>query len=63
MKLKELAELTGGSISGDPEIEITGASTIREAGEGDITFLADSKFLDDLKNSKASAVILKEEIE
>ena len=45
MKLRELAELTGGRISGNPDVEITGVSGIKEAQEGDITFLTDKKKL------------------
>jgi UDP-3-O-[3-hydroxymyristoyl] glucosamine N-acyltransferase len=41
MKLRELAELIGGRISGNPEVEISGVSGIEEAKEGDITFLLD----------------------
>lgn len=63
MKLRELADLTGGRISGDPAIEITGASTIKEAGAGDITFFTDMKLLNDLKHSAASAVYVKQELE
>jgi UDP-3-O-[3-hydroxymyristoyl] glucosamine N-acyltransferase len=62
MKLKDLAELIGGRISGNPDIEITGASAIKDAGEGDITFLADKKYLNDVLSSRAAAVIAKGEI-
>ena len=62
MKLKELADLTGGTISGDPEVEITGVSGIMEAAMGDITLLADKKSLEHIPGSKASAFIVKEEI-
>ncbi|RJQ13705.1 MAG: UDP-3-O-(3-hydroxymyristoyl)glucosamine N-acyltransferase [Nitrospiraceae bacterium] len=62
MKLKQLAELTGGRICGDPDVEITGVSGIKEAKQGDITFLAARKYLNDLSGSHASAVIVKEEI-
>ena len=47
MKLREIAELIGGQIVGNPEVEITGISSIDDAQKGDITFLADKK---DLKN-------------
>jgi UDP-3-O-[3-hydroxymyristoyl] glucosamine N-acyltransferase len=62
MKLRELADLIGGKISGNPDIEITGAAGIKDAGAGDITFLADKKYLNDLYSSKAAAVITKDEI-
>ena len=63
MKLKELADLIGGKVSGNQETEITGAVGITEAKHGDITFLAGKKHLGDILNTKASAVIAKEEIE
>jgi len=60
MKLREVADLVGGMISGDPEIEITGASGILEAGHGDITYLSEKKYAGELQNTNASAVILSE---
>jgi len=63
MKLKELADLIGGSVSGDQEVEITGVSGIDEAKHGDITFIADKKRLGDVLKTKASAVIAKSRIE
>ncbi|MBI4682983.1 MAG: UDP-3-O-(3-hydroxymyristoyl)glucosamine N-acyltransferase [Nitrospirae bacterium] len=60
MKLRELADLIGGSISGDPDVEITGAAGIEEAKEGDITFLLDRKNLRNISGLNASAVIVKE---
>jgi len=62
MKLKELADIIGGKIYGDPDVEIRGAAGIKEAKEGDITFLSEKKYLDDLPGSRASAVITKDEI-
>ncbi len=63
MKLRELADITGGRIAGNPEVEITGVSGIKEAGEGDITLLADKKYLEDISTLKASAVIVREDME
>ena len=62
MKLKELAALTGSTVSGDAEVEITGVSGIKEAVIGDITLLADKKSLDSIPGSNASAFIVKEDI-
>lgn len=62
MKLKELAALTGGTISGDPDVEITGVSGIKEAAAGNITLLADKKNMASVPDCKASAFIVKEEI-
>lgn len=63
MKLSELALLIGGTISGNPDIEITGVSGIKEAVTGDITYIHDRKILKDLNGVDASAVIVKEIIE
>lgn len=63
MKLAEFSRIVNGSILGDPELEITGASGVREATRGDITFISSPKFLKYLGESKASCVIVKEPIE
>jgi len=60
MKLSKLSELIGGEIVGDPDVEISGVSGIKEAGQGDITFLADKKSLKDLYATNASAVIVRQ---
>jgi UDP-3-O-[3-hydroxymyristoyl] glucosamine N-acyltransferase len=59
MKLKEIADLIGGEIVGDGEIDITGVAGISDAKGGDITFLSSTRLLNELKNSRASAVIVK----
>ena len=55
--LKEIAELIGGEVLGDASVVITGVCGIREASEGDITFLANPKYLPLLELTRASAVI------
>jgi UDP-3-O-[3-hydroxymyristoyl] glucosamine N-acyltransferase len=62
MKLKEIASLLNGEIVGDPEIEITGVSGIKEAHKEDITFISAQKYMKDLSGCKASCVIVKEPI-
>ncbi|MFA7676744.1 MAG: UDP-3-O-(3-hydroxymyristoyl)glucosamine N-acyltransferase [Candidatus Omnitrophota bacterium] len=59
--LKEIAELVGGDLVGDPETVITGISGIKEAREGDITFLANSKYACLTQTTKASAIITSRE--
>lgn len=56
-KLKELAEIVGGKVEGDSDIEIQGVAGIREAKSGDITFLANPKYEEFLETTMASAVI------
>lgn len=60
MKLREIAEIIGGKVLGNPEVEITGASGIREARHGDITFLADKKNIKYIAGTNASAVIVRQ---
>lgn len=62
MRLQEIAGLIGARILGNPQVEITGVSSITEAGPGDITFLASKRYLDEIYRTKASAVIVKEEL-
>jgi len=57
MKLFEIAALLGCSGVED-SIDIRGMNTLREAREGEISFLSDSKYEKELEGTKASAVIL-----
>jgi len=61
-KLKEIADLVQGELAGDPDIVITGISGIKEARQGDITFLANSKYASLMHMTKASAIITSREI-
>jgi len=62
MKLRELRDLIGGEILGNPEVDITGVSGINEARQGDITMLAERKSLKEIGGINASAIITREEI-
>jgi len=53
-----VAEIVGGVVIGDGSIEITGVAGIREAREGDLTFLANSRYEPYLRQTRASAVIV-----
>jgi UDP-3-O-[3-hydroxymyristoyl] glucosamine N-acyltransferase len=63
MKLREFSELVEGTVIGDPDIEITGASGVKSAGIGDITFVTSAKFMKLLQGSLVSCVIVKEPLE
>mgnify|MGYP001552524647 FL=1 len=56
--LSRLADYIGAEISGDPECQISGISTIQNAKEGEITFLSNPCYKKHLKTTKASAVII-----
>ncbi len=62
MTVKEIAEIVNGKVVGNNNITITGVSGIKEAKEGDLTFIANRKYLSLLKSTKASAVIVSPDI-
>jgi UDP-3-O-[3-hydroxymyristoyl] glucosamine N-acyltransferase len=56
--LKELAEAIGAELVGDPNLLITGVNTLEDAEPGQVTFLANPKYLKQLEGTRASAVIV-----
>lgn len=60
--LKEIAKIIDGEIVGDSDILITGVSGIKEAREGDITFLANPKYLPFIEKTQASAIVTSRDI-
>jgi UDP-3-O-[3-hydroxymyristoyl] glucosamine N-acyltransferase len=62
MKLAEIAIALGARLeNGSPDLEITGVAGIREAGPGQLTFVANPKYAGDARTTKASAVIVVDE--
>jgi len=61
-KLKELAEWVGGKVIGDGEVEILGVGSIDDANTGEITFIANPRYLSKLAQTKASAIIVSTEL-
>ena len=62
MKLGQLAAALGARLeNGFPETEITGVAGIKEAGLGQLTFVANPKYAGAAKTTKASVVILRED--
>ena len=59
--LKEIAQLIDGEVIGDGNIVITGISGIREAEEGDLTFLANPRYAPLMDTTKAAAIITSRE--
>lgn len=56
-KLREIAQYLNGKVQGDENIVIRGISGIKEAQEGDITFVANIKYFSLMESTKASAII------
>jgi UDP-3-O-[3-hydroxymyristoyl] glucosamine N-acyltransferase len=61
--LEEIASIIGGEIVGDGRVVITGICGIKEAKEGDLTFVANSRYLNLMEDTKASAIITSREVE
>ena len=53
-----IASLTGGVVEGDGELTLTGFGKIEEAGEGQITFIANPKYAHFIHTTRASAVLV-----
>lgn len=58
MKLKELADILGAEMAGAEDVDILGAAGIREAGQGQITYITGKNYLKDLHQSRASAALV-----
>ncbi|MCC6369252.1 MAG: UDP-3-O-(3-hydroxymyristoyl)glucosamine N-acyltransferase [Bryobacterales bacterium] len=62
MKLGEIAERLGCSISGNPDLEITGVAGIEHAGSSELTFLANPKYGPKARRTMAGAILVQEPI-
>ncbi|BCD91486.1 UDP-3-O-acylglucosamine N-acyltransferase 2 [Francisella halioticida] len=56
-----LASNLDGVVKGDADIQVNKIATLSEASEGDISFCTNPKYLKDLSETKASAVLITEE--
>jgi len=61
MTLNEIAALVGGRTSGDGGIRIERIRAIDDAGEGDLTFLGNSKYKKKMASTGASAILVASE--
>jgi UDP-3-O-[3-hydroxymyristoyl] glucosamine N-acyltransferase len=62
MKLSEIASRLGARLeNGSPETEISGVAGIEEAGEHQLTFVANRKYAAAARTTRASAVIVSED--
>jgi UDP-3-O-[3-hydroxymyristoyl] glucosamine N-acyltransferase len=60
--LGDLASQVGGEVLGDKNIQIFATAGLAQAGEGQISFLANRKYTPLVKSTQASAVIVKEKM-
>lgn len=59
----EIADLVGGKLEGDPSVRVTGVAGIRDAQPGHVSFLEHPRYVDALKCTQASVLLLSSEIE
>ena len=57
-RAREMARHLGGEIVGDAETMITGVAPIEQAGVGDLSFIAQARFLEQLEHTAAAAVLV-----
>jgi len=62
MTVKEIADFLEGEVLGDEKVVIKGASGIKEAKEGEITFLSNPRYNNLVSQTRASAIIASEKI-
>jgi len=61
MKLSQIASILECAFSGS-DVEITGMNTLKDAKEYEVSFVSNSKYVKDVENTKAAAVILSENL-
>lgn len=58
---KELAAITGGCVTGDPEARVSGFAKIEEARPGDLSFIANPKYSHYAATTQASVLLVKKD--
>ncbi|NSW75401.1 MAG: UDP-3-O-(3-hydroxymyristoyl)glucosamine N-acyltransferase [Candidatus Atribacteria bacterium] len=61
MKLREVCQIIGGLLEGDPDFEVEGIKEPQEAGVSDLVFLYHPRFATSVQNSLALAVVVKKD--
>ncbi|MFH1479510.1 MAG: UDP-3-O-(3-hydroxymyristoyl)glucosamine N-acyltransferase [Candidatus Omnitrophota bacterium] len=60
--LEEIAYIIDGEVVGDKATIVTGVCGIKEAQEGDLTFVANSRYVPLMNHTKASAIITSKDV-
>ena len=58
MKLSELAAAIGAELVGDGAIQVDSANTLEAAGPGQMSFLSNPQYVQQVQTTKASAVVV-----
>jgi UDP-3-O-[3-hydroxymyristoyl] glucosamine N-acyltransferase len=62
MRLSQIARILDCRMTGDDDVEIVRVAGIEEAGPGDLTFVSNRKYIRHIKHTRASAIILSEDV-
>ena len=62
LRLKDIAHILDGTIDGDEDTVISNISGIEDAKEGDITFVANPKYIKYIEQTNASAIVCSPDI-
>ncbi|WP_294963124.1 UDP-3-O-(3-hydroxymyristoyl)glucosamine N-acyltransferase [Sulfurimonas sp.] len=57
MKISEIASIIGAEFDGE-DFEVTGMNTLKEASNTEISFVSNSKYINDIKDTNAGAIIV-----
>jgi len=60
--LREIAQIVDGEVVGDENVVVTGVCGIREARKGDLTFVANAKYIPLMRHTRASAIITSRDV-
>jgi UDP-3-O-[3-hydroxymyristoyl] glucosamine N-acyltransferase len=61
--LREIADMVGGEVIGDDQGMITGINSLHEGSSGDLSFFTDRRYRDEVKRTKASALLVSKAID
>lgn len=61
LTLQEIASASGGELRGDPQRQITGAASLDDATESDISFFGDARYGPQLRVTRAAAIFVPED--
>lgn len=62
LTLREVAEMVGGTLEGDPEIRIEGIAPISQARKNELGFLAQGRYLKHLETTGAAALLVSRDL-
>jgi UDP-3-O-[3-hydroxymyristoyl] glucosamine N-acyltransferase len=63
IRLADLAARIGARLAGPADIEVSGVGPIEEAGEGEVTFIGNPRYVRFARTTKAAAIIAREPVE